>query len=539
MSRALLRSDLVKTPPLWLLTIRYAGQEVRFSTYPVEIIDTDGRIRNFGGGLGDPGLADGFSLFDSDASVRSAPFSLVFPGTVDVPLLESQGHDLGAATGELALWSPGTAWESRQVVIDGRVIQPEYATADDPVTFSLEEAPYNDRSLIPESTAIVSSATWSTPHDSAIGLYYPEVIGAPGRYVDSSGTAQTVPGSPALIVDWDTVTSPNEVDKLLIAGHRVAATSVTVFNAAGTSWVSGVTHEADGLGRTVATVDITAQAAADRQDSSQYWIGWHSGGGRLNADESAALTGAGEVLAYYLNRSSVRVDAGRTATTAGLINDYKVSTYTDAPISPWELVRRFVLPWVPVTITTGQGGLYPVVWRYWATAADAVESIDADTPGIVRRGNVRRDRDARTVINEIRVEWAYDPNEKSAKRVTTVKPVPSISAGEYTSQHVQHSARRYGDAAQTWKAYETCDGPTAARVSDWLSRAYSGVPRVVTYDCPAEYGWLEPGSVVTVTEAAIHLSTELGLVTERQWTATGVRLTISMLYDPGERRWST
>ncbi len=524
MTRPAYRSELVGTVPILLLTLRYAGREVLLSTSPCAPVDRDGRVRPFGGGLPHSAIDDTFTLFEQEAPLRSVPFEVVFPG-MDVALMESRGHDLTAATGELSRWVPGSAWEDRQVLLDGQLVQPEYGTGDEPVRFSLEELPYDDQYLIPDSTAIVSTSTWPSAHESALGAYYPEIIGAPGVY-DAQGVQQVVPGSPALVVVWD----GTYVEKLLLAGHKAGATSVTIFNSAGDSYSAGaVVTEVDGLGRYVTTVDISGWSAANRADPSGWYAAWTGGGGRLLPDETGAMDGAGEVLAYYLSRSSVRVDLGRVAAAATALNAFKVATYIDAPIAPLELVRRFLLPWLPVSITSGAGGLAPVVWRYWASRRDAVEDINADTPGVVRVGGIRRTRSRRDVANEIRVSWAYDAAAKAPRRLTVLKASPDLAAGEYTSKHVQNSALQYGASAKEWLA-QTCDGATVARVADWLSRAYATVPRVVTYDTPPEYGWLDLGEIVTVTDTEVHIAGDVGLLTGRTWMETGVRLTVTLGY---------
>lgn len=522
MTRPFYASELQGADPVWLLTLRYAGRDFHLSRYPVQIDGTDDSYF-FEGGLDLDPPEQAIDLFSASASLRTVAISVVLP--VDVAELESQGHDLAAATGELALWLPGTAWEDRQVVIDGRVVKPEVGEEGEPIAFSLEERPYDDRTLIPAATAIVDEITWPDAHESALGESYPEVVGNPGYYLDASGVAQTVPGSPAVLVDW----SGTAVEKLLIAGHRVAATSVTVFDPEGASVTRSVTHTTDGRGVTVAVLDMVGAATVDLTLTGQWWVGWHSGGGRLNADESAAYRGAGEVLAYYLSRTTLRLDTGRLAVAAALLNGFKVDAYQDAPASPWAWLQAHLLPWLPVSIETGERGLYPVIWRYWATADDTCAHLQADEGGIVRQGRMRRTRDAREVVNEIRVAWAYDARDKIGRRQTVLRS--ARSAGEYTSQHVQHSARLYGDAALSLEIPETCDGQTVARVADWIARARGAVPRVVTYDVPPDYGWLELGAVVTLTDAPLHLSAAVALVTGKLWTASGLRLTLTLIPD--------
>lgn len=528
MSRRFYRSELLGASPVHLLTLHYAARTLRLSSEPADVVDAAGTVHAFEGGLEAPSLEESYEILSQEPAAAGVSLRAVLP--VDIASLESNGYDFAAATGELALWLPGSALEDRQILIRGRIVQPSYGAEGEPVEFGLESTPYDDRALLPDAAALVTENSWPDAHEGALGSYYPEVVGAPGRYIGTDGTAYTVAGSPALIIDW----SGSQVDRLLIAGHRVAASSVTVIDPEGATTAVNVTHTTDGAGRTVALVDLSAAATVDRTLTGQWWIGWHNGGGRRRADESQAMVGAGEILAYYLSRATVTVDAGRVAAAAAPLNQFRPSFYVDAPISPLALLQQYVLPMLPAALVAGPDGLYPLVWRYWATRSDAVEHIDADRPGLSRVGPVSRQRDWRQVANELRVEWAQDRAGSGPRRVTVLRASPA--SGEYTSRAVQHSARRHGHSARVVVA-ETCDAATAARVADWMARAYAGIPRMVTYQCPPEYGWLELGALVTLSDSDLSFDEEVGIVSGRAWVSTGIHLTLTLLADPGLGEW--
>src|SRR5690606_4311906 len=101
----------------------------------------------------------------------------------------------------------------------GSVVQPEYGSADEPVTFSLEAAPFDDRALWPPASWKVDEDTWpqaddidfddewslETPHrpEEAMGAVYPTVYGTAGRMWGSPvESRRTRPGSPAIIIEW-------------------------------------------------------------------------------------------------------------------------------------------------------------------------------------------------------------------------------------------------------------------------------------------------------------------------------------------------
>jgi hypothetical protein len=529
-SRTPYPSELRGKRGIWLLTLEYAGRQIRLSTKPVNINTADGsETYRFDGQLSaELGQERSLALFETEAGARSASVvGVVLP--VDVALLESRGYAFSAASAEIAWHTPGNDWEEREVYLSGRVSRPRWSVDGEPVSFGVTEAPFTDRALIPESTAIVEPRTWPTAKEGAYGETYPEVFGAPGYYIDEGGTAQEAPGSPALVVE---VTGDN-ADTLLIAGHRVNTGTVKIFDSDGAEESFGVAEARDGRGRFVATVDVSAAVTISRT-SPQYWVCWSSGGGRLRPDEGAALERAGDVLSYYLGRSTLRVDGGRVAEAADLLSDYKLAGYIDRPTSPWELLRRYVLPLLPVSMTTGPRGVYPVVWRYAATVADAAFHLDADTGGLSRESEIEAERDWLDVVNEIRVSWAYDASERKPKRVTTF--TAEREAGEYTSQQLYHSRREYGVSAREIEAMFVYDGPTAARIADARAREASAIPLRVSYSGGLEWAWLQPGMVGTLTDSDVHLSERTVMVRSERRSEAAVLLTLVILPDPQRDR---
>lgn len=538
MPRPPYRSELLGAEVVLVLSVTWAGRVYRWSDRPAEATTADGEVLLLDGGL--PPLADTTSaaLINDTPTLRTFSASVVFP--VDVAELESTGHDLAAAVGELARWRVGSSWEDREVLLArGAVTYPEYGAEGEPVTFTLEQSPFDDAALIPEAAAVVDAATWPEAHESALGAAYPLPLGQPGYYTDTSGQPWICRGSPALIVEWGAVAPsagvpatpdlPGAVSTLLISAYPVGASSVYVIDPDGAAEVFAVQTATDGRGRAVAVVDMSAAAEVDLTLSGAWWVAWHAGGGVLSLDRSEALDTAGEVLRWLLSRSTLQVDAGRLAVAVEALSAFRVGLYVDEPVSPWEVARRKLLRWLPVSVRSGDRGLYPIVWRWWATAVDAVATLDADEAGVVRVGPVKRTIHPREVASEVRLEFAGDASS-STKRVLTV--AGEYSEGVQVSQEAAHAQRAFGRRSTTLSVSEVYDGPTAARIARLESLRRSGIPREITYEAPASEGWLREGDVVVVQDSALSLSRRVALITARQHTGDAVRLTVTILPDP-------
>lgn len=518
------RSALIGRRPVWLLTLRWAGSEYRFSTQNVEPIGADGAPVPYPGGMEGVEFGEAFELLTESPDLPSVPVELIF--SEDVALRIAQGHDLGAASAELALWVDGLPFERRWVAIDGVVTQPEYGAAGDPVTFSIESLPWTDQAVIPAAAARVTEKTWPTHPDSSRGLYYPVVFGAPGPAVTVSGSALSIPATPTLIVTL----SGSAPDKLVVAGHRVAAAQVTISDGS-TSTTRSITHEADGLGRTVATVDLSGSGLSTLV--SEYWAIWTHGGGAERPDRTGAIQGAGEVMRYFLDRSSLTVDDGRLAAAAQYLDRIRVAGYLDEPVTPWDWISGNLLPLLPVTIRAGPGGVYPIIWRPEATAIHAVDHIDTDR-GASRISPVSylvgRDR----VVNDLRIRFALDADGREHRQQMTIRSAPDPDdPDDGGSHHAAVSASRYGVSADEFDTDIIYDRASAGIVLHWMIRAKSSIPRSVTYRVGTEYGWLSPGAILSISDPSIYLDQYPAVLAGVTWTAAdGIDLLLILIDDP-------
>jgi hypothetical protein len=522
-ARPFYRSELAGgAEVVWLLEVAFAGRVFRWASRPIDVTH-DGGTYHYDGGLDSDDIELSLGQFAVEPDLISASISVVFP--VSVAALVERGHDLGSAPGELSQIVAGSAYKDRRVVIDGIVSQPQYWYATEPVSFSLEESAHDDAGVWPDADAVVNATTWSTADAEVHGTVYPTVFGTPGSFPAPDGTATPCHGSPAIIVDI----TGDDNDKILIAGHRVAATTVTViYNAGGSSFSGTVVVELDGLGREVSTVDTSGQSTGTApRTASEYWIAWDhtSGGGMVSRNGTGTMTGLGDVAETVLGSASIAIDRGRFAGARQSLNAFLVSGYIDEPVVPSEWVADNLYPLAPMSIQKGSKGLYPVLWRYQATAPEAVEAFTI-AAGTALDGPIGYERQRREVLTEYRIRWARNGNSRTYARDTTLSATRDSSDPEsHSSQIVRANAGRYqGSQGPRVDVIETdmvTDQATALAVLAWRSVAFGAPHRMATISAPQTAGYLEPGDVVTITDAELAWTNRVALV--RSVTATDSR----------------
>ena len=527
MSRALTPGDLERLPT-WLLEVTYTGRVFRWcsATDGLDLTLSDGTIATYAPGLDPVALVQAASGPSADPDELSIPVEVFFP--VDVAELEAEGHALDAASAEVSLLPHGATRNRRRIVLDGQVITPVYGDADEPVAFSIEAQPWDDGAMIPPSAHVVTASTWpqatgfELPDDS-IGAIYPGVIGTPG-WLNRSPSA-TTSGSPGIVVKFETATS--FAHRLLIAGHRVGASSVVVFYDGG--HITGtVAHEQDTLGQECATIDISGEAAAVKE-SGWYWIGWNSAdGGRQLDSGSGVLELAGDVCEWALRQTGIKVDAGRWRAARAWLNRYRLAGYIAESVTPWQWLEENILPLLPVSVHNGSGGLYPVLWRSDVVGVDALvtltEGIEIDRSGRVEVESLD------DLVNEVRLEHGLrartgDFRAYAVVRGQATEPIPDGAGALLNVEHGSYlgtlSQQRYGPRVLAMSSDWIYGDDVATLIARDLIAARWAPGKVIRYEAGSDLGWLEPGDPVKLTDAGIHMSEQPAIVHEIEWVDEG------------------
>jgi hypothetical protein len=257
------------------------------------------------------------------------------------------------------------------------------------------------------------------------------------------------------------------------------------------------------------------------EEAAGTYVGWYDldnpEAGGLQGEDGGLMRAAGDVLQWLLRQSGHEVDRGRFAAVRALLQGYRLDLTIDEETTPWEYVRAHILPILPVSIVAGPEGLYPVVWRFDATAADAIAHIDTGLdPQIQRMSAVTYDRTA--VRNDITLRYAYAV--RTGQYLGELRYGADATDGAVPSLVCNLSQRRYlRPDGSSIVARHTVESPciyedaTAHAVLQWMTRAYALARRRVSYILPeSDWGWLERGQVVTLTDAELYLTGQVAIV---------------------------
>lgn len=537
------RAEIAGARLHWLLDISYASGTIRLSGDDLEVTSTEHGTLAYHGGIQDITYSESMTLFADGVEPTSADLSVIMPPEVSIPLLVAQGHDLAAATATLSQWVEGTTYEARRVVIVGRVRDASYGLADEPIEFAVEQAIYDDHGTIPDPRAVVDDNTWSNAarylSDFDKGVPYPLIFGYPGK--TSLASNGWVPGARAI---WCDKRGFNH--KLLIAGHAVAATQVYINQDNDPNGeIVLVDTTTDDLGRTVTIVDYNLRGYDSGGGSalpSDYWpssdenvdifVGFYDGGG-MTGHDGRVIRGAGDVMEAVLDYSSFTVDRQAWAAASPLLGGYKLDCAIDEGCVPWEWVSTHCLPLLPVSIVSTPNGIAPIVWRFWATTADAVAHLDATTDEAIEVGRV--EVDSGQIRNSFRLDFGL------SRRTGEYQYVAALDAEAVDTSTRATATAAYGNTTDDIRIFAATAGAGGAGIYVTLT-ATAGAGVTVTDDVPTstvtivfEDGVATGADIVTEINSASTLITAADSSSTAVWSNVQDQVLTLALLDQGTR----
>lgn len=582
---------------VWLVTIETPGAPLRLASRDAHIADaTTGTTYIYR-----PGVAS-VSAAPAMGDAAEAPPELSIPVTLlDVDgyaALASQGHRLPLARAEVAVWVDGTDWSRRVVVGVGQVQNPEWGIVGEPIRFMVAAKLWEDPSLIPAATARIDGETW--PHvetllPDTLGSVYPIVIGKPGivsTMVDASGMVSATRGV------WAEHNptysdSPNcDGIKCIIAGHHVQIGENGTFGGRVYTRDSAGQNEArmrvrngyDGRGQPIAWIpwwsewtvsapddqfeydagttyqyspadtdaaatygigDDTANNAYVTEDQEVPYLTWLDdidGGGGLEW-RGELLRNACDVIEWVCSFTGQNIDSAAFASLKPALAAYKIDTVIEGSgdnerTSPWEWLKSNVLPMLPITLAIGPRGIYPVLWRWGAGAADATVWLNADidaqisaeggirveTSGIRNRFTAKYARSIATgqYVGEMALgPEPYDP----AVPLVHQSAICRLSASLY--RHPNGQPYIAEDSIELPCVYD--DG-TVAAVLESRAQRYALAVELLDLIVPVRtYGpQLDEGAVAAVTYTALGLSNRAAIVLGFDLNADNLTATVRL-----------
>lgn len=535
------RDDILGRRGRFLLELDLLGRVYRFADDgPVDVDTRDGRSARWFGGL---------VVGDVPRHATSLAVEIVASTGVDWAKLAAQGHDLRTGTARLLRWYDGQVLEEAEVLIVGLVADPEWGDQREGLTLSIVRAAWQDHTRIPAADARVSYDTWPVDanydiDEPAVDATYPIVIGCPGDR--AWGNNNAAGATPAYLVEFSDALTRSYSSKLLIAGHAVEASSVTVFDlTANVAESCAVQHTSDLLGRRVAYVTFTATTDLLPGAGHEYWVAWPStsGGGVPNRTHTGPLRGLGELLVFLLGdelvtvdrKVRVPVDLGRQEAQRALLDQFHVDGAITAGVDVIAFIEAHLVPFFPIERIEGPDGLYYRAIRYDATAAEAIYELEVGR-NCERTGRIRAS--SIPVYNRFRLDYAVRNGGKAMGRVLLTGDLADTDhhPDQLCAISQAREARRSGgDGVIEWAktAYMVWEDATAQLAAAHLALKHAIPPTVDQVTGGEELAQLETGDVVLYRDAGTYRDPRVAIVRAPVYLAGGgMQLDLEILERP-------
>ena len=550
-------TDFLETEICFLAEVDLKGTTYRFSSFPVEVNFSSGGVVFFPGLLGDPNFTQELlEIGQIKLSTNSISMSLVFPFNIAERQMNGNGIDNAILTLSYITIKKGVVQQTYEQIIDffrGVIREPVYGHPDSEqgyVEFSVENEIYvNDTSILkalngdltlfdnlPFSREAFAGAgqleniivNGILPAQNLhLGKTVPAVIGSPGTTIREDGTSTTFPATPTYIIGLD-ISSPPFDAFVCLAGHAVQASTVTLQDNRGNVVSSRPVFNGVGQGGQLfaySFFDVSNIDFDENDEGLEYFVRWTGGGGAISPYSGEELSKGGDLIVWCLE--SLRIDYDREAFEAvrPILNEYSFSGYiNDISIKTYEFLQKYIIPYLPVTLSTGASGVYPIIDHRNTERFSSPRASISTSPRFERISPVSPRQSE--IINELVIQYAsgfqrtlsVSGSEKSTsyaiegneyKGIVYIKAdrIESLEASyEIVSPYCILSQQMYGVQSSSLALDYVSDRDTAIKIGLDIIRRKSLPEKVCTYRAAFSFGFLSVGDVIEITDTDIGLS---------------------------------
>jgi len=538
--------------PIFLLSVTWGGYIYRFATKPI-VLTASGNSYNFDNHLDDPQYQQKSRVLGADYESLSVPFALFFAG-VDVADEYKKGNVLDNAPCELAYVLDGeTDYEQRVILATGKVSQPIFGYPERSksyVEFALESDSFvitrtlidgvNKTHIIDEGLLGFTEAGFASLDERNFGKTIPVVFGRLNT-VDSVDVHPV----PMYYLGLDSDLSDYN---FTLACHKVMSASVDVKDG-NTETDTGDVLDAENLYSDFLKSGFlqkinersTSYAAVDSSyfggnitdpltdDQLEYWGQIDKGLKSPFGDD--VLEGGGDICMWALTSSNANIDYASWYNLRQYLNEYKFAgVITNEKITGLAWLQENILPYLPVEIILSKDGLAPRL-NMLALGVD-VPVADVIEAGAVfyRLGALIPMSEPSDVINEVTVRFAWDGARQSyisKAKVQANIPEYSSSFGFLgtpiaitASQYAVVSQQIYGAKSATFELAYVYDRVTAFKIALDMIRFKSMPTYVTQYAASPEYGFLQLGDIIELTDLDIAIDQQKAQIIAKQWNMT-------------------
>jgi hypothetical protein len=546
------RDRWIGNQPIFLLSVTWGGFVYRFATKPIALT-TSSTVLNFDGHLNDPEYTQKSRVLGADYESLSVPFALFFDG-INIADEYKKGNVLDSAPCELAYVLDGeTDYDERVILATGRVSQPIFGYPERStsyVEFALESEAFvitrtlidgvNKTHIIDDGLLGFTEAGLASLDKRNFGKTIPIVFGRL-KTVDSVDVHPV----PLYYIGLDADLSDYN---FTLACHKVMSTSVECKDG-NTETDTGDVLDAENLYSDFLKSGFlqkinersTSYVAVDSSyfggnitdpltdDQLEYWGQCEKGLKSPFGDD--VLEGGGDVCMWALTSSNANIDYAAWYNLRQYLNQYKFAgVINDETITGLAWLQEHILPYLPVEIILSKDGLAPRL-NMMALGVD-VPVADVIEAGAVfyRLGPMTPMSEPSDIINEVTVRFAWD----GARQSYISKAVVQANIPEYSSsfgflgtpiaitasQYAVVSQQVYGAKTATFDLAYVYDRVTAFKIALDMIRFKSMPTYVAQYAASPEYGFLQLGDVIELTDLDIAIDQQKAQVIAKRWNMT-------------------
>ena len=537
------RTDWEEVNIIWTLEISYLGDDYRFSSITIDLVDEDGKTYPYVGGLEDVVISTSLqSVGDIKAESDSVSMAITFPNR-NIAIDQMNGKFLEGSTAKIGyvLIKNGqieTQYDNRPIVFRGIITGPVYGHPNRDsgyVEFSIEnQAMISSQGLLSTvlgsnmyiedvscSNAFYVSPEW--PQDRGLtevqdihrGKVIPWVFGHLMGVQHSNGESSLIPITPAYAIAYDPSAAQKPV-YYLCCGHVTNANTVNLYSNTGEVDSASISTFVNIDNRTLTYFSLPngspiPQSVASNDDR-QVWIEWDDGGAYPNPVGSGDLQGGGDICLWLLSELTTDVDYEAWNALRPFLNQYEFAGYVnDDKITVFQWLQKNIIAYLPIHVINGPNGLKPVLDMFQGMVSIRERlSVTAGTD-FERAGPVVSLNTPEDVSNVITVRYAvngvvddYSTFVQISNRIPASGNLSSISYVAHPKSMV--SIQRYGEKKKVVELDYCYSNLTAQRIAQDILEREALPTKSVQYSVSLRYGYLILGDIVEITDEEIGLN---------------------------------
>lgn len=529
-------SDLRGKDICFLLDVDYQGTMFRFSSFPVELVDSsDGSILQYRGGLSDPDIYQQTELMGVDIEANSVPMELVFHD-IDwmIEWLAGRRFDNSLCVISMITSQNGETdftIQSKIVLFRGRSENSIVGTPEAPagyIDFTISNDISISKKMIIKDHFTLGDFEFPSIREEAIGKIAPIVFGKIGPYPISYGNTiidhNLLNGSPVYPIEYDTLYAV-----FIVCYGTIEATELRIYDSTFGNFVNPVETAVDSKGRIYSYVryNVLGPNTEDnaffpfRDDDQEYWAQWSEyDGAQLSPFTAGPLTGAGDICIYFLQNSGLEYDHEEWESLRSILNEYKFAGYINDPeVDIWSWLKDSIIEYLPIEVINGGQGLKPILNLYFYSDHKIHPHHHISESGEFEFITGIQPLDVE-ITNHLRLEYVWDGHLETFKTALEIdgnREERYQEAGKFTTQLSRMSHTIYGKKDNVVEIQHCYDFKTAQMIARNIIRFSALGSSAIDVRSKPHYGYIQLGEIIALSSEKLHFTGHLCQVISKRW----------------------